>query len=176
MAMNCPNCGSDNLDDQINCLKCGADLKGLPKDDRIVFPCPYCGTENYDTATECKSCHNQVHSPFVYCTKCGTRNLASERVCRDCDSPLPLRIESKTPPGASPPPGSLSCPSCGREMDRGFVIAPDKGSFHGVRWSESKDALWPYVGGPFKLGDQVAENMNVPAFRCPACKLVVMRY
>jgi predicted RNA-binding Zn-ribbon protein involved in translation (DUF1610 family) len=76
MAMRYPNCGSDNIDDQINCSKCGVDMKGLPKDNRIVFPCPYCGTENYDTATECKSCHNQVQSPFVYCTKCGTRNLA----------------------------------------------------------------------------------------------------
>jgi len=174
--MNCPKCGSENLEGEVYCLKCDSELKELGKDASSVFACPYCGTENYDTATECKSCHKEIQSPFVYCTRCGRRNLASDGVCRECESPLPDRLELETPPRAPPLPGSLSCPSCGRQMDKGFIIAPDKGSFHGVRWSESKDILWPYVGEPVALGNQIPANMNVPAFRCPACKLVLMKY
>ena len=174
--LKCPECGSDNLDDQISCLNCGADMKPLTNDDRIDFPCPFCGTMNYDTATECKSCHNEIRTPYRYCPACGTRNLTSDRVCRNCEFPLPVRMEPQAPPGAPPLPDSLSCPNCGKPMDKGFVIAPDKGSFHGVRWSGSEDALWPYAGVSVKLGDKVPANMNVPAFRCPTCKLVVMKY
>ncbi len=175
--MKCPECGSDNLDDQLNCMNCGANMKTpLNNDNRIDFPCPFCGTMNYDTATECKSCHNEIRSPYVYCPACGTRNLAaSDRVCRNCEFPLPVRVEpSKSQ--MTPLPESLSCPNCGRPMDKGFVIAPDKGSFHGVRWSEAKDPLWPYAGVPIALGDQVLPNINIPAFRCPSCKLVLLKY
>ncbi len=176
MVVRCPKCGSDNLDEEIYCLRCGEELKPMGKDASNTFPCPYCGTENYDTVTECKSCHNQIQSPYVYCANCGRRNLASDRTCRECESPLPDRLEAKAPGEGPVLAESLKCPNCGRTMDKGFVVAPDKNSLHGVRWSENQDILWPYVGAPIKLGDQVAANMNVPAFRCPACKLVVMKY
>ena len=174
--MKCPKCGSNNRDEELYCGKCGAELKPKGKDDSIVFPCPYCGTENYDTATECKSCHREIKSPFVYCTKCGTRNLTSDRLCRECESPLPVGLKQEKPAGAPPLPESLSCPSCGRQMDKGFVIAPNNESFRRVRWSGYESPLWLYPGEPVKLGDLVVSNMNIPAFRCPACKLVVMGY
>jgi predicted RNA-binding Zn-ribbon protein involved in translation (DUF1610 family) len=179
LAMKCPKCGSNNREDDLYCAKCGTELKArkdLATDDRTVFPCPYCGTENYDTATECKSCHREIHSPFVYCPVCGTRNLASDRVCRNCEFPLPVRIKPESPQGTLPLPDSLSCPSCGNQMEKGFVIGPNDDSFRRVRWSTYESPLWLYPGEPVRLGDLVVSNLNIPAFRCPACKLVVMRY
>lgn len=177
--MRCMKCGASNRDDDVYCGKCGAELrirKSLSADDRIVFPCPYCGTENYDTATECKSCHKEILSPYVYCTVCGTRNLSADRNCRSCKFPLPVRVQPEAQQGAAPLPESLPCPSCGNRMEKGFVVAPNDDSFKKIRWAHHETPLWHFGGEPVKMGDLAVTNLNVPAFRCPACKLVVMRY
>ena len=177
--MKCPKCGADNRDDDVYCGKCGAELRvgrSLSADERIVFPCPYCGTENYDTATECKSCHREIQSPYMYCPVCGTRNLATDSKCKNCSFPLPIRIEPKEKPGTPPLPESLSCPNCGNQMEKGLVVAPNDEAFRRVRWSTYDAPLWLYPGEPVKLGDLVVSNLNIPAFRCPTCKLVVMKY
>jgi len=177
MAMKCPKCGSNNRDDELKCVECGAELKSVKaRDDIIVFPCPYCGTENYDTATECKTCHKEIRSPFVYCAACGGRNLSSDRACRHCEAPLPVPLKSSRAPEGTPLPESAPCPSCGKPMQKGLVVAPNQNSFHGVRWSGYEAPLWLYAGEPVQLGDLVVSNLNIPALRCPACRLVVMRY
>lgn len=176
MAMKCPKCSADTPDGEPTCASCGTELKPRARDDTLVFPCPYCGTENYDTVTECMSCHKQIRSPFIYCTNCGKRNLATDGFCTQCDIPLPVPEKPARKPEGPPLPESAACPSCGNPMERGFVIAPSEGAFRGIRWSGYESPLWLYAGEPLQLGNLVVSNMNIPSFRCPACKLVVMRY
>ena len=172
--MKCPKCGAKNRRDELYCVSCRADLKAARKDESVVFTCPFCDTENPETATECQSCHKPIQSPFVYCTQCGRRNLASDRFCRDCDTPLPAKKGSQE--AAPPMPESAPCPSCGKPMERGFLIAPNEGYFRGIRWSDTEALFWPYPGEPLQRGSLFVGNTNIPAFRCTACRTVVLRY
>ena len=61
-------------------------------------------------------------------------------------------------------------------MERGFLIVPNEGYFHGIRWSDTEALFWPYAGEPLQRGSLFTGNTNSPAFRCTNCQIVVMRY
>ena len=64
------------------------------------------------------------------------------------------------------------CPSCGKSMEQGFVIAEN--FVEGARWTTKKSLFG--VGGERIVEPDALGNQYIPGFRCPACKIILLFY
>lgn len=64
------------------------------------------------------------------------------------------------------------CPSCGKPMEEGFVIAEN--FVEGARWTKRKTRLG--AGGEKLVEADAFGNQYIPGYRCPSCKLLLLFY
>ena len=64
------------------------------------------------------------------------------------------------------------CPSCGKPMEQGFVIAEN--FVEGARWTMKKTRLG--AGGEKLVEADAFGNQYIPGYRCPSCKLLLLFY
>jgi len=64
------------------------------------------------------------------------------------------------------------CPSCGRPMDAGFLVA--ESYIEGVKWMHEKTKL-ALGGDPIQKPDAWG-NVYIAGLRCTGCRLVTVRY
>jgi hypothetical protein len=62
-------------------------------------------------------------------------------------------------------------------MDRGFVLAPNAGVLSGIRW-DTTDGIdfWGLKGEVLIPGGVLRNTVNIPGFRCPTCRILVLVY
>lgn len=74
--MNCPRCKGNNLDNLINCQKCGLKLK---------VTCPRCKSLNPIGKEKCFKCNLRL---ITFCSNCKAPNHPTSKNCRKCSQQL----------------------------------------------------------------------------------------
>ena len=182
--MRCPKCGYRNRDDEIFCANCGVEIKIYEREISEQLPCPKCGAMNRIGSSSCSSCGTRLDSDYSLCPKCGTRNPASERQCRNCKADLTKPAPRPVSPAPAAPRAGLQqgapalrCPRCSGPMERGFMLAPNAGMLSGVRWDTTGGRdFWGLKGVVLVESTAFSRSIQVPGFRCPSCRVLVLSY
>ncbi|MEK6988306.1 MAG: PF20097 family protein [Candidatus Thermoplasmatota archaeon] len=64
------------------------------------------------------------------------------------------------------------CPSCGKPMMKGFLVA--ESFVEGAKWTKEKTKL--ALGGEVLVKPDGFGNVYINGYRCPACRFVFLRY
>lgn len=145
--MRCPKCGAKNRDDEAFCISCGVEIKAFIRQQESAMKCPSCGA--------------RVDVDSEFCTSCGGR------------------IKAATPASAPPPPPpqAMRCPVCSASMVSGYLLAANDGVLGGgLRWSDEPSTFWRYSGEQIIQGEIFSSHINIMAWKCPGCKVVVFTY
>ena len=182
--MKCPSCGTQNLDDEIFCTECGADMVRAVRMKAPKVKCPKCGELNIPGESSCEKCRSRLPTSFVICPDCARENLKSERWCVFCDAKLEAEVlrtpEPEAPteaPAVAPAAAKVDrvlCPKCSVPMEPGYLIVRSNG--YAVRWSSEPDNFWGTVGVPVLAGDLWKPTISMQGFRCSTCRVVTVRY
>jgi len=62
-------------------------------------------------------------------------------------------------------------------MEPGFILAANDGVLGGgLRWSYEPSTFWRYSGEQIIPGEVFSSHINIPAWKCPSCRVVIFTY
>lgn len=111
--INCPQCGSENLQDSEHCITCGRELK-IKTDSK---KCVNCGFENLRVAEFCIQCGKKLISleNNLFCLKCNTQINSETKFCHECGNKIEQINNNKI------------CPKCNSAIDKDMKFCPECG-------------------------------------------------
>lgn len=104
---------------------------------------------------------------------CGFKFEIGEKYCFNCGKPK-FSLSSLPEEKNSSRMNNLTCPSCGKEMKKGFIQSENP-----LRWRDL-DSKW------YNFGDMIEDNksnefslihgIKTHAFKCEGCKIIQLYY